>query len=102
MTMSQAEVQVLFRQFGAPLAQYASTSPDRQELADMLVTNLWTAMIADPQMEEETWSVLKTQAHLSDEQLEPIREVYYQQMRPTVSEEQLAALRLRYKAHENV
>jgi predicted nucleic acid-binding protein len=102
MTMSQAEVQALFRQFGSPLAQYASTSPDRQELAEMLITNLWSAMIAGPQVEEETWSVLKTKAHLSDEHLEPIREVYYQQMKPTVSEEQLAALRLRYKAHENV
>ena len=102
MAISEAEVQALFRQFGSPLSQYASTSPDRQELVDMLVTNLWTAMIADPQMEEETWSVLKTQAHLSDEHLEPIREIFYQQMKPTVSEEQLAALRLWYKAHENV
>ncbi len=102
MTIGQAEVQVLFRQFGSPLAQYASTSPGRQELVEMLVTNLWTAMIAGPQGEEEVWNVLKTQAHLSDEQLEPIREAYYQQMKPIVSEEQLAALRLRYKAHENV
>ena len=102
MTISQAEVQMLFRQFGSPLSQYASTSPDRQELVDMLVTNLWTAMIAGPQMEEEAWGVLKTKAHLSDEQIEPIREVYCRQMKPTVSEEQLAALRLRYKAHENV
>ncbi len=68
----------------------------------MLVTNLWTAMIADPQMEEEAWGVLKTKAHLGDELLEPIREVYYQQMKPTVSEEQLAALRLWNKAYENV
>ncbi len=48
----------------------------------MLVTNLWTAMIAGPQGEEDVWNVLKTQAHLSEEHLEPIREAHYQQMKP--------------------
>lgn len=57
--MDQAEVQTLFRKFAAPLAGYAATSPARKELAEMLARNLWTALIAGPEMEEETWKVFK-------------------------------------------
>jgi hypothetical protein len=71
-SMDQAEVQTLFRQFAAPLAGYAATSPARKELAEMLARNLWTAMIAGPEMEEETWKVFKKQANLDDDSLEPI------------------------------
>ena len=58
--MDQAEAQALFRKFTAPLAGYGATSPARKELAEMLARNLWTAMIAGPEMEEETWKILKT------------------------------------------
>lgn len=58
--MDRSEVQTLFRQFSAPLAAYAATSPERKALADMLARNLWTAMIAGPEMEVQTWVVLKT------------------------------------------
>jgi hypothetical protein len=68
-SMDQAEVQTLFRKFAVPLAGYAATSPARKELAEMLARNLWTAMIAGPEMEEETWKVFKKQANLDDDSL---------------------------------
>jgi hypothetical protein len=95
--MNQAEMQVLFRKFAAPLAGYAATSPARKELAEMLTRNLWTALIAGPEMEEETWKVLKTTGKLDDESLQVIRQLYSDQMKPIVTEEQLAALRERYR-----
>ena len=62
----------------------------------MLARNLWTVLIAGPEMEEETWKVFKRHANLDDEALQPIKELYFQQMKPVVNEEQLAALRQRY------
>jgi hypothetical protein len=57
--MNQAEVQYLFRQFAAPLTSYAATSPKRKEGAEFHSRSLWMAMIAGPEMEEETWRRLK-------------------------------------------
>lgn len=95
--MDQAEVQALFRKFAAPLAGYAATSAARKDLAEMLARNLWMAMIAGPELEEETWQVFKKHAKLDDDSLQPIKELYFDEMKPVVSEEQRAALRVRYR-----
>ena len=94
--MDQAEVQALFRRFSSPLAGYVSTSPERKGLAEMLVRNLWMALIAGPEMEEETWRILKTTGKLNDDSLKVIQETYYDQMKPVVGEEKRAELRGRY------
>ena len=85
--MDQAEVQALFRRFAAPLAGYAATSPARKDLAEMLARNLWTAMIAGPEMEEATWEILKTTGNLDADSLQVIQQMYFEQMKPVVSEE---------------
>ncbi len=95
--MDQTAVQTLFRQFAAPLAAYAATPPERKELAEMLARNLWTAMIAGPEMEEETWKILKTTGKLDDDSLQVIQQLYFDQMKPVVSEQEQAALRERYQ-----
>jgi len=95
--MDQAAVQALFRKFAAPLAGYAATSVQRKEGAGFMARTLWTALIAGPEMEEETWKVLKTTGKLDDDSLQAIKDVYFQQMKPVVSEEQLAGLRERYR-----
>jgi hypothetical protein len=51
--MDQAQVQALFLKFAALLADYAALLPVRKELAEMLDRNLWTAIIAGPEIEEE-------------------------------------------------
>jgi len=94
--MDQAEVQALIRQFAAPLGDYAATSAARTEGAEMLARALWTAMIAGPEMEEATWKVFKTTGRLDDESLQIIQRLYFDQMKPVLTEEQLAALRERY------
>jgi|GEM_PF-2536229 len=95
--MDQAEVQTLFRKFAAPLAGYAASSPARNELAEMLARNLWMAMIAGPEMEEETWKVFKTTGKLDDDSLQPIQQMYIEQMKVVVNDEQLVALQQRYR-----
>lgn len=95
--MNQGKVQALFREFAAPLAGYGATSPERKELAEMLAQNLWTALIAGPEMEEETWKILKATGNLDDDSLQAIRQVYLEQMKPAVSEQERADLRQRYQ-----
>jgi hypothetical protein len=63
----------------------------------MLARNLWTAMIAGPEMEEETWKILKTTGKLDDDSLQVIQQLYFHQMKPVVTKEQLADLRQRYQ-----
>ncbi|MGA2618071.1 MAG: hypothetical protein ABSF26_10710 [Thermoguttaceae bacterium] len=91
--MTGADMQDLLRKFAAPLAQYASTSPGRKDLADVMVRSLWAAMIAGPEMEEETWKAFREIAHLPEEGLKAIQNCYYQQMKPVVTPDQLAILR---------
>lgn len=82
--MDEEQVQARLRQFATPLAGYAATSPQRKELAEMLIRNLWTAMIAGPEMEEETWKTLKSTGKLDDDALQVVRQLYYEQMKPVV------------------
>lgn len=98
--MDQAEVQALFRKFAAPLAGYAATSAQRQKGAEFMVRTLWTAMIAGPEMEEETWKAFQKHAHLDGESLQSIKDLYFQKMKPVVTEEQLAGLRERYRLRQ--
>jgi hypothetical protein len=94
--MTDDAIHDLLRDFAAPLAQYATTSPERNDLADVMVRLLWAAMIAGPEMEEETWKSFREIAHLSEDGLKAIQNCYYQQMKPVVNPEQLATLRKRY------
>jgi hypothetical protein len=93
--MTETEVQALFKKFGAPLAPEAQ-SAERRSGAVVIVKALWAALIAGPVMEEETWKMLNEVGHLPEEELQAIKDCYYQKMKPLVSDEQLAALRERY------
>jgi hypothetical protein len=86
--MDQTEVEALFQKFAAPLAGYAATSAKRREGAEFLARNLWMAMIAGPEMEEETWRVFKKHTDLDDDSLQSIKDVYLGQMKAVVSEKQ--------------
>ena len=94
--MGQPEVQMLFQKFAAPLTSYAAISTERKQLAEMLSRNLWMALIAGPEAEDETWKVLRIEGNLDRDSLEPIQQCYYERMKPSVSQEQLVALRAKY------
>ena len=94
--MTDKEVRDLLQEFAAPLSLYV-TSPDRKTSAKALVKSLWLAMITGPEIEEETWEILRTRGNLDDELLDSIQTCYYEKMKPVVGAEQLAALRERYK-----
>jgi len=91
-TMAEVDICDLLRQFAAPLADYAASSLARHEGADFMVRTLWTAMIAGPEMEEETWKAFREIGHIPEDDLRAIQDCYYQQMKPVVTPKQLAAL----------
>jgi hypothetical protein len=94
--MTDKEVRDLLHEFAAPLSPYV-TSSARKTSAETLVKSLWLALITGPEVEEETWKILKKRAGLDDDLLDSIQTCYYEQMKPVVSAEQLTALRERYK-----
>ena len=94
--MTDKEVHDLLQAFAAPLSPYV-TSPDRETSAKALVETLWLAMITGPEIEEETWKILKTRGNLDDDLLDSIQTCYYEKMKPVVSAEQRTVLRERYK-----
>ena len=63
----------------------------------MLARSLWLAMIAGPEMESETWTTLKTIGKMDDDSIQVIQELYFDQMKPAVTEEQVEELRQRYR-----
>ena len=62
-----------------------------------MARTLWTALIAGPEMEEETWKILKTTGKLDADSLLAIQELYYEKMKPVVTDEEIADLRQRYQ-----
>jgi len=96
-TLTQTETQDLLRRFAAPLGDYASTSPARKDGAAFMVRTLWQATIAGPEMEEETWKAFREIGGVPEEDLKAIQDCYYQKMKPVVNENQLIALRRRYR-----
>lgn len=96
--MDDESLRNLFQRFSAPLAAFAATSGERRALAKMLARNLWAAMIAGPEMESETWKILKSTGQLDDASLEIIKQLYFQQMKAAVTEKQLADIQQRYDA----
>jgi hypothetical protein len=63
----------------------------------MLARILWRAMIVGPETEEAIQKALKSTRRLDDDSLQVIQQLYFNQMRPLVSEEQIAALRERQR-----
>ena len=54
-------------------------------------------MIAGPETEEEIQKALKSTRRLGDDSLQTIQQLYFDQMRPLVSDQQLADLRERHR-----
>jgi hypothetical protein len=93
--MEQTDIQSLFREFAAPLGQYM-TLGGRKEAVETLARNLWMAMLAGPAAEKELWEAMQGAAEVPGEFVDIIHRCYRDEMKPTVSAEQLAALRKHY------
>jgi hypothetical protein len=88
--------QNLFRKFAAPLFR-AANSPSRKKAAHRLAQMLWLALITGPETEEFVFQTLEGKAKLNSEDIQVIQDHYYREMRPVITEEELRALKARYK-----
>jgi hypothetical protein len=93
--MEQTDIQSLFRQFAAPLGRFR-TLGGRKEALETLARNLWMAMLAGPAAETELWEAMQAAADVPREFSELIQSCYRDEMKPTVTAENLAALRAHY------
>lgn len=93
--MDQTDIQSLFRGFAAPLGQYMELG-GRKEAVEALARNLWVAMLAGPAAEKEVWETMRNAADVPGEFLELLHACYCSEMKPSVSADQLTALRNHY------
>ena len=95
--MQESDIQELFARFAAPLVGFAALG-GRIQAVEVLARNLWMAMLAGDQAETEMWRSL---AETDSDLCETVKRCYFDRMKPSVSEEQLAALRRRYWPSED-
>jgi hypothetical protein len=69
----------------------------RQGAAETLARNLWLAMLAGPEAEEEVWRAMGEASGADVGLLESLRQCYLNQMKPAVGRQQLDDLREHYE-----
>ncbi len=90
--MQESEVQAIFLRFVAPLSGFAILG-GRKESLEELARNLWMVLLAGDQAEEQMWTTLaRGDAELCDS----VKRCYLDDMKPLVSQDELATLRHRY------
>lgn len=90
--MEQEEVQAAFIRFAAPLMSLVAMGADKAA-ADELSRNLWVAMIGGPDVEQQVFDAMRES---SSELYDVLQRCYAEQMKPQVSDQELADLRARY------
>jgi hypothetical protein len=94
--VDRTDIQQLFQKFAAPLGQYVVLG-GRQGAAETLARNLWLAMLAGPEAEEEVWRAMGAASGADAGLLESLRQCYLSQMKPAVGQDQLDNLRKHYQ-----
>ena len=90
--MEQNEVQAAFLRFATPLSALVDLGADKKAATE-LSRNLWMAMIGGPEVEEQVFDAMR---ETNSELYDVLHRCYTEQMKTQVSDEELAALRLRY------
>jgi len=94
--MEKEEVQATFIRFAAPLTSLVALGADRAAATE-LSRNLWLALIGGPDIEQQIFDAMRdTNSELYDVLLR----CYTDEMKPQVSEDELARLRERYAPDE--
>lgn len=94
--LTDREAQELFARFAAPVFR-AAKSPSQRKGAQRLAQALWLALVTGPEVEEAVFQGLEEVGGLEAEDLLIIKERYYSEMKPSITEEELQALKARYK-----
>jgi hypothetical protein len=93
--MNQEEIHALFLKFAAPLAFYIRLG-GRKEAIETIAKMLWGALLGGAAVEERVWGELRQSADVEPGLVESLQACYYDEMKPLVSESDLAELRRQY------
>ena len=86
----------MFARFAAPVFR-AAKSPSQRKGAQRLAQTLWLALVTGPEIEEAAFQSLEEAGGLGSEDIAIIKERYYREMKPSITQEELRALKERYK-----
>jgi hypothetical protein len=97
--LTDREAQGLFTRFAAPIFR-AAKSPSQRKGAERLAQALWLALVTGPEIEEAVFQSLEEAGGLGSEDIAIIKERYYSEMKPSITQEELRALKERYKVRK--
>ena len=96
--LTDEETENLFRKFAVPLFR-AADSPTRKEAAHSLSQMLWLALVTGKEIEEIVFGQL-SEIGIDPDGIQAIRERYYNEMKIAITEEEVRALKARYKVRK--
>ena len=94
--LTDQDEQRLLSRFAAPLFRSVRTA-DQTVGAERLLRTLWIALVTGPDMEAWVFQKLEEVGGLGGEDLQAVKERYYNEMKPCLAEEELQALQARYQ-----
>ncbi len=95
-SLTNAEAQYLFAKFAAPLFR-AAKSPSQRTGAQRLARWLWLALLTGADIEALVFHELEKVARLRAEDIQIVKDRYYKEMKPSITQAELQALKARYK-----
>jgi hypothetical protein len=98
--LTNQQIQELFDRFAAPLSQ-AAGSPRQKEAAEQVAQVLWQALVTEPDHEELFFQTLHKAVGVSGQDLEIIKDRYYWEMKPKITEDELRALKEHYRVRRS-
>lgn len=97
--LTDREARDLFAKFAAPVFR-AAKSPDQKKGAQRLARMLWLALVTGPDIEAAVFGSLEEVGGIGAEDVQIIKDHYYNEMKPSITEEEVKALKARYKVRK--
>jgi len=94
-SLTDREAQALFAKFAAPVFR-AAKSPSQRVGAQRLAEMLWLALVTGKDTEAFIWKELK-KVGIQTEDIQIVKDRYYNEMKPSITPVELQALKARYK-----
>jgi len=93
--LTDREAQGLFAKFAAPVFR-AAKSPSQRVGAHRLAEMLWLALVTGKDTEAFIWKELK-KFGIGSQDIQIVKDRYYNEMRPSIKPAEVQALKARYK-----
>ena len=89
-----------FAEFAAPLVSFIAFGSEKESV-EVLAKNLWAAMLDGEEVEQQLWLALEENGQIDANILALVRRCFYEDMKTTLSPDQLTELRNHYGFESN-